>query len=174
MKHLLLVVTLATFTILSCNTNTEKNNAHTTNESDNNAALHQDLKQILISNDKVVRNVDFTMSNHSVTSTESATLLKNEDGLLTYSTDLDDQSFLDITYHLVNDKVSKIQIDIFSKDESTVNHIMKNLESHFDKNYKKRSHLWDGTFDNSDFTVFMKRMDDTQENYGIYLVYEKY
>lgn len=130
--------------------------------------LSSTLQTILLSEDKVVRNVDFSMTKPQVEAIEQLEIVKATDKSTLYSIDLSDTDFADITYTYDNNgNLSKVQIDIFTANKAGTTTYLNEIKNYFDKKYAKVDNLWDGT----DYTVFLKEF--TNSDNGLYAVWEK-
>jgi hypothetical protein len=120
----------------------------------------------------VLRGVDFTATPAKLAELEKTSPLKKTATNVTYSTDLDADNFADVKYTFKGEQLNKIEVDIFAKDQAAAETFHKDLTAYFDKKYQKRATLWDGTDNNTNFTVFEKPIVQTK-NFGTYIVFER-
>lgn len=132
------------------------------------------LSNLFSPNEGVLRGIDFRDNKEQISQKENEdNATKSTTNSLLYSVDLANTDFSDIRYEFDATKnLKKIEVDIFCKSTSAAKDYHKALTDFFDKKYKKRSQLWEGSEAGITYTIYSKLITDTGSS-GVYIVWEK-
>ncbi len=164
-----LLLFFSTLLLMQCKNSPSQKSAASQDE----VALPKSLQSIYLNNGAIFRGIEFGQRKAAVKSAEKAALRKSSSSALEYTVDIDDESFADITYNFTSGKVSKIQLDFYSKNRSTTRNTYNDIVKYCDQKYKKRKSLWDGHYNDTDFTIFTKQLSKSGGQYGFYVVWEE-
>lgn len=136
-----------------------------------NIGVPASLQGLFSPNEGVLRGIHFTDNLDAVKRAETSTVREESSNSLSYSTDLNGDNFADIKYVFKGDKLARIEADIFATDAQSARNLYNDLVAFFDKKYKKRKLLWEGTTKEQSYSVFAKYISHSP-SHGIYVVWE--
>jgi hypothetical protein len=139
----------------------------------NNAATApESMSSVFSPNEGVFRGHDFSSTPEQVKQGESAEMVEEEEGVLTYTMDVNLDDFVDYLYYFEDGSLTKAELLYYATSQGEAAAIAAELKRFFNLKYKWRGEMWDGSENGTIFTVFMEEVK-SNDNPSVIAIWEK-